>query len=221
MRPPSPGPRRNFFGDGVGVRMLLVQMSLDVGNQPVDLPPVIDIDQELHEGAVLPFRTVDEHEAQAAAADERRDMGDAGQSLDVPLDVAGERLRLADVGAGRQKDIHHELRPGRGREEALLDLGEAVERRDERHDAKDHHRPAEAERQHQQTAVDPERQAAVRIAAAGCPTGDRLEEQVTQQRRDGDRRHPAQAQGNQDDPEQRVGVLRRCCPPTGRSPRRR
>ena len=119
--------QEELLSKGVGVRVLLVQMSLDVGYQPVDLPPVIDIDQELHKGAVLPFRTVDEHEAQTAAADERRDMGDAGLNLDVPLGRTGERLRFADVGAGRQEDVHHELRPGRGREEALLDHGEAVE----------------------------------------------------------------------------------------------
>ena len=63
------------------------------------------------------------------------------------LDVVGERFGLADVRAGRQEDVDHELRPRRGREEALLDLAEAVERRDERDDRQHHHRPAEAERQ--------------------------------------------------------------------------
>ncbi len=62
--------QQKLLGDGVGVRVLLVQMSLDVGNQPVDLPPVIDIDEELHERPILPFRSVDEQEAQPAAADE-------------------------------------------------------------------------------------------------------------------------------------------------------
>ncbi len=92
--------QEELLRNGVGVRVLLVQIPLDVGNQPVDLPPVIDIDEELHEGSILLFRTVDEQEAQTAAADERRDMGDAGLSLDVLLDGAGERLRVADVGAG-------------------------------------------------------------------------------------------------------------------------
>jgi hypothetical protein len=59
--------QEKLFGDGVGVRVLLVQMSLDLSDQPVDLAPIIDVDQELHEGSVLPFRTVDEHEAQTAA----------------------------------------------------------------------------------------------------------------------------------------------------------
>src|SRR5215510_181906 len=119
--------QEEFLRKGVGVWVLLVQMSLDVSYQPVDFPPVIDIDEKLYEGSVLPFRTVDEHEAQTTAADERRDMGDAGLNLDELPDIAGERLRFADMSAGRQEDVHHELRPGRGREEALLDHGEAVE----------------------------------------------------------------------------------------------
>jgi hypothetical protein len=121
----------------------LVQVFLDVGQQPVDLPPVIDIDQELNEGPVLLLRTVNEQEAQAAAG-ERRDVGDAGPGLDVLLGGTGERLRLTDLGAGRQKDVHHELRPRRRREEALIDPGEADQRRDEQHDRKGHHRPAKA-----------------------------------------------------------------------------
>src|SRR5262249_15684168 len=64
------GAQEELLGDGVGIGVLLVQMFLDVGNQPVDLPPVNDIDQELREGSVLSLWTVDEQEAQATAADE-------------------------------------------------------------------------------------------------------------------------------------------------------
>ena len=51
--------RKDFLGHGVGVRVPLVQMFLDDGNQSLDLSPIIDIDQELREGPVLPFRAVD------------------------------------------------------------------------------------------------------------------------------------------------------------------
>ena len=50
------GAQEKLLGDGVGVGLLLVQVLLDVGDQPVDLAPVIDIDEELHEGSVLLFR---------------------------------------------------------------------------------------------------------------------------------------------------------------------
>ena len=41
---------------------------------------------------------------------------------------------LANVRPCRQEDVDHELRPRRRREEALRDVAEAVERRDERDD---------------------------------------------------------------------------------------
>jgi hypothetical protein len=43
---------------------------LDFRNQPVDLLIVIDFDQELNEGRVLPLRRVHQQEAQSPTADE-------------------------------------------------------------------------------------------------------------------------------------------------------
>src|SRR5262245_11842061 len=113
LDPPAlPRAKEELLGDGVGVGVLPVQVFLNLVNQAVDLPRVIDIDEKLNECLVLPLRGVDEHETQAAAADERGDVGDAGLTLDVPLDLAGKRLRFADVRARREEDIHHELRSG-------------------------------------------------------------------------------------------------------------
>ena len=173
-----------------------------------DLVGIIDIDQKLHVGAVLIFGRIDEQEAQAAAADERGDMGDAGLGLDEALDFAGERFRFADMGAGGQEGIHHELRPGRRREEALVHFPEPVDRRHESDDAQEHHGPAEAQREDEKFPVDPERQSPVRIALLGFSAArEGLEKHVAQQRRGGDRRNPAQGQGDEDDPEERVGVF--------------
>ena len=108
--------------------IILVQSFLNDGHQPIDLGGIIHIDEKLHVGAVLIFRGIDEQEAQAAAADERGDMGDAGLGLEEAFDLAGERLGFADMGAGRQEGIHHELRPGRRREEALVHFPESEDR---------------------------------------------------------------------------------------------
>ena len=77
MRPPSPGPSRNFFATAFAFGILLVEFLLDVGDQPVDLVRVVDVDQELHERPILSLGRVDEQEPQPAAADERRDVAHA------------------------------------------------------------------------------------------------------------------------------------------------
>ena len=64
------GTQQKLLGDRVGVGVVIVQVFLNAGNQPVDLLIVIDLDQELNECRVLPFRRVHKQEAQSAAADE-------------------------------------------------------------------------------------------------------------------------------------------------------
>ncbi len=199
--PTAAGTQEKLLGDAVGVGVFLIQVFLDVDQQTIDLLLVIDIDQELNVGSVLAFRRVDEQEAEAAAANKRRDVGDSGLGLDVFLDVPGEGLRIADMGAGRQKDVHHELRPGRGREEALIDLAESVERGGEQHDGHGQHGPAEAEGQNQQPAVAAEEEALVRIVIGGGRSRYWREKEITQERSDRNRGHPAQAERDQDDPE--------------------
>lgn len=54
---------QEFFRDGVGVGMLLVELFLDRGDEAVDFLVVVDIDQELDIGPVLRFGRVDEKEA--------------------------------------------------------------------------------------------------------------------------------------------------------------
>jgi hypothetical protein len=76
---------------------------------------IIHINQKLHVGAVLIFRGIDQQETQAAPTNERGDMGDTRLGLDEALDLAGERFGFADMGAGRQEGIHHELRPVAGK----------------------------------------------------------------------------------------------------------
>ena len=127
MRPPAPGPRRNFFAKELAFGCCSSKCLWMSAINPSIFRQSSTSTRNCTKARFSPSGTVDKHEAQTAAADERRDMGDAGQTLDVPLGRTGERLRFADVGAGRQEDVHHELRPGRGREEALLDHGEAVE----------------------------------------------------------------------------------------------
>src|SRR5581483_11731678 len=104
---------------GVGVRILFVQVLLNVGHQPVDLFVIINIDQKLNEGAVLPLGSVNKHETQPAAANERSDMGDMGLALNVLLNAACERVRFANIDTAGQKSVNHELRSCRGREKAL------------------------------------------------------------------------------------------------------
>src|SRR5262249_14901101 len=83
--PAAPRAQQKLLGNSVGVRIFLVQMFLDSGHQSIDLLRVVDVHEELSKGPVFPFWSVDEHEAQAATSDERRNMGDARQSLDVLL----------------------------------------------------------------------------------------------------------------------------------------
>src|SRR5215510_10093337 len=64
------GTQEKLFRYGIGVRVLLVQMFLDLGNQRLNFPPIVNIDQELHKSWVLSLWTVNKQKAQAAAADE-------------------------------------------------------------------------------------------------------------------------------------------------------
>src|SRR5262249_3878711 len=150
----------------------------------IDLPPIINIDQQLQEGTVLSFWTVGKQEAQSASADKRRDMRDVRQALNVALDISGESLGFSDVGAGRKEDVHHELRPIRVGEKALLDPREAVKTWYESHDAENHGHPTEAKRQGQQASIVAEEKAGVRVFALLGPAARLwLEQQVTQKGR--------------------------------------
>src|SRR5215510_1018844 len=68
--PAFSGTQEKLFGYCIGVRVLLVQMFLDFGNQRLNFPPIVNIDQELYKGWVLSLRAVNKQKAQAAAADE-------------------------------------------------------------------------------------------------------------------------------------------------------
>src|SRR5262249_12868935 len=114
--PAAAGAQQKFFSDGVGVRIFFIQMLLDARHQPVDFFVVVDVDQELNEGTVLAFRSVNKHETQAASTDKRSDMGDVWLSLDILLNLARERLRFSDIDAAGQEGVNHELRPCRWRE---------------------------------------------------------------------------------------------------------
>ena len=115
-------------------------------------------------------------------------MGDAGQALDISLDLPGECFGFADVGAGRQEGINHELRPRRRREKALVHFPVADRRRDKGQDTQDDHRPTEAERQNKEFAVELKQRPRVGVGAFGRPAGSIwLEQQIAQQRGGGDR----------------------------------
>src|SRR6516162_9831536 len=62
--------QEKLFGYCIGVRVLLVQMFLDFGNQRLNFPPIVNIDQKLYKSWVLSLRAVNKQEAQAATADE-------------------------------------------------------------------------------------------------------------------------------------------------------
>src|SRR5215467_7257159 len=123
--------QKKFLRDRVGVGILLVQAALNLFDQSVDLLFIIDIDQELNECGVRTLRCIHEQEAQAAATDKRSHVSDAGLASGEAFDAAGERFRFPDVRAGREKRIDHELRPGRGREEALVEHAKAIQCRNE------------------------------------------------------------------------------------------
>ena len=140
------------------------------------------------------LRRVDEEETQSAAADERGDVGYAVELLDVIAEVFGKSLGRADVGAGREVDIDHELRACGRREETLVDMAEAVESGGKTGNGESHDQPAVTQCGGEQLAVDAERQGVVGIAgglrAAG---GERTEENVAEQGRGGDRGNPTEA----------------------------
>src|SRR5262249_37199182 len=102
-----------------------------------------------------------------ATAHKRRDVRDAGQLLDVPFDITGECLRFADVSAGREKDIDHELRTRCGREKALVDLRESVQRGGKENERQGHNDPTISQRRSQKLTVFLKEKATVRIAVFG------------------------------------------------------
>ena len=202
------GSEKEFFGDGVGVGITFVELFLNGGDQPLNFAGVIHIDQELDISAVLVLGRINEQETQAAAADEGGDIGHAGLALHEALDFSGHRLGFADMSARGKKDIHHELRPCGRREKALIHLAESKDRSDEGEEAKNHDHPAEAQGPHKQFPVDLERKRLVGVAVPAFPRARQgLEHEVAQKRSGGDRRDPAQAQRDHDDPEERVGVF--------------
>src|SRR5215510_12882379 len=90
-------------------------------------------------------------------------MSNTRPSLKIPLDVPGEGFRFADMGAGRQKNVHHKLRPVRARKKLLLHLSKAGERCDECRDTNDYGHPTEVERLGQKATVSAKKKARVRI----------------------------------------------------------
>src|SRR5271165_2603600 len=95
------GTQEKLLGDGIGIGMIVVDVLLNSGLQPVDLVFVIHVDQKLYVGSVLPFRVIDQQEAKSAASDERRDMSYPGLALNIALDCVSKRLRFANMGARR------------------------------------------------------------------------------------------------------------------------
>src|SRR5262249_44781324 len=108
-----------------------------------------------------------QQESQAATTHERRDVRDAGQLLDVPFDITGECLRFADVSAGREKYIDHELRTRCGREKAPVDFRESVQRSGEENKRQGYNHPAISQGKSQEVAVNLKEKATVRIAVFG------------------------------------------------------
>src|SRR5580704_18529532 len=99
------GTQEKLLGDGIGIRVIFVDVFLNCGLQPVDLVFVIHVDQKLYVGSVVPFRVVDQQETESATSDERGDVGYPELALNKALDRVGERLRFANMGARRQINI--------------------------------------------------------------------------------------------------------------------
>src|SRR5262249_10979488 len=118
--PSAAGAPKKFFSPPIGVWVVGVQRIFNSCDQPLDFAVVIYVDQELNESRVLLFRCVYQQEAEPPASDERRYVSDSGLISYEAFEGFGESLGVADVGTGGQKSIHHELRPCRGREEALI-----------------------------------------------------------------------------------------------------
>ena len=124
-------------------------------------------------------------------------MGHSGKFLHELAEVAGKGLGLTEVGAGGEVHINHELRTRGRREEALVDIAETAEAGGEADDGEDDHQPTVAQGGGEESAVDPEDAFGVGIGRCGrSGFGQRLEEEIAEQRRGGDRRNPAQAQGD-------------------------
>src|SRR5271165_133390 len=111
------------------------------------------------------------------------------------------------MSARRQIDIHHELRPSRGREEALSNMAKSIDRRQEHSNRKSQHRPPEAECGHQDAPVPKEKPPRIRVTLRRLRV--RLEKQITQERCEGNCRNPADGQGDEDDPEKGIAILAR------------
>src|SRR5215475_15462939 len=97
-------------------------------------------------------------------------MSNTRPNLKVPLDVPGEGFRFEDMGTGRQKKVHHKLRPVRARKKLLLHLSKACKRCDECSNTKDYGHPTEAERLGQKATVGAKKKARVGIFALGAAT---------------------------------------------------
>src|SRR5215475_2692222 len=115
-------------------------------------------------------------------------MGNTRLGLKVSLDIPGEGFRFADMGAGRQKNVHHKLRPVRARKKLLLHLSKTGKCCDECSNTKDYGHPTEAERLGQKATVGAKKKARVGIFALGpAPVFDFLEQKKAQERRNCDR----------------------------------
>src|SRR6516162_8040652 len=115
-------------------------------------------------------------------------MSNTRPSLKIPLDVPGEGFRFTDMGAGRQKNVHHKLRPVRARKKLLLHLSKAGKCCDECRDTKDDGHPTETEPLGQKATVSAKKKARVGIFALGAARPfDLLEQKKTQERCNCDR----------------------------------
>src|SRR5262249_49996987 len=79
--PAFSGTKEKLFVYCIGVRVLPVKMFLDFGDQRLNFPPIVNIHQELHKSWVLSLWTVNKQKAQAAAADESRNISNTRPSL--------------------------------------------------------------------------------------------------------------------------------------------
>ena len=124
-------------------------------------------------------------------------MGHSGKFLHELAEVAGKGFGLAEVGAGGEVHVDHELRTCGRREKALVDIAETADPDGEADDGEDHHQPTVAQGGGEESAVDPEEAFGIGIGRRGRGGfGQWLEEEIAEQRRGGDRRNPAQAQGD-------------------------
>src|SRR5262249_62080845 len=111
-------------------------------------------------------------------------MSNTRLSLKIPLDIPSEGFRFADMGAGRQKNVHHKLWPVRARKKLLLHLSKAGKRCKECRDTNDYGHPTKAEPQSQKATVSAKKRAREGILARGAALAcDLIEQTVLQERR--------------------------------------